>query len=106
VEFSIGTYGRFDMDEDGCDSRFFDASKYMVIEELKRSYEMASSGYASISDTECASLIPPGHIYAERQWRHAFFKGPWWSNLDVVMCWDLGIIEYVLKINFSNFPKG
>jgi len=106
VGVNIGTYGIFDMDDDGCDNKFFDGSKYIVTEELKRSCEMASSGYVAIYDTKRASLIRLGHIYAERQWIHACFKGPWWSNLDTVVCWDLEIIEYILKINFSNFPKG
>lgn len=34
------------------------------------------------------------------------FKGPWRSNLDAIVSCDPEIIEYVLKINFSNFPKG
>jgi len=43
------------MDEDGCDSMVFYGSKYMVIEELKGNCEMASCGYAAISDIERAS---------------------------------------------------
>lgn len=34
------------------------------------------------------------------------FIGPWRSNLDAVVCCDPKVLEYVLKDNFSNFPKG
>ncbi|KAF9606121.1 hypothetical protein IFM89_023174 [Coptis chinensis] len=34
------------------------------------------------------------------------FLGPWFSNLDTVVTSDPSNVEYILKSNFSNFPKG
>jgi hypothetical protein len=34
------------------------------------------------------------------------FKGPWRRNLDAIVCCDPETIEYVMKIHFTNFPKG
>ncbi|KAJ8765797.1 hypothetical protein K2173_014919 [Erythroxylum novogranatense] len=41
-----------------------------------------------------------------RSWCSFEFKGPWFSNMDMLMTVDPANIHYVMSSNFSNFPKG
>ncbi|XP_044469089.1 alkane hydroxylase MAH1-like [Mangifera indica] len=34
------------------------------------------------------------------------FKGPWFSNMDILVTVDPANIHYIMSSNFSNFPKG
>ncbi|KAI3456688.1 hypothetical protein Pfo_013351 [Paulownia fortunei] len=48
----------------------------------------------------------PGLLLNCGRWGHILFKGPWFTNMEMLVTSDPANVHYILTKNFPNFPKG